>query len=313
MEEGGKAVADAGASGTKTGTSLKQKLSSFYDRRYKQLLIIPVILFLLSFAVIGYNQLAKGEVIGRDVSLKGGVTITITTAAEPQALEHKLAGSFQDVSVRTVTQGGKQVALIVDASATTTEEIAALTHTIESTTGVSRNQYAVQVIGSALGASFFRQALIAVALAFAFMGITVLLYFRNIVPALFVILSAFGDILMPFSLLALLGVKLSTAGLAAFLMLIGYSVDTDILLTTRVLRAKEGTLHDRIVGAFRTGITMTLTALVAVLVGYFVSQSDVIKQIMLVLSVGLVFDIINTWITNAGILRWYLERKQGAH
>ena len=92
-------------------------------------------------------------------------------------------------------------------------------------------------------------------------------------------------------------------------MLIGYSVDTDILLTNRVLRRHGGTVLDRVLGAMQTGMTMTLTALAATSISLFVSKSDVIRQIMFILTVGLVFDMIYTWIQNAGILRWYLERK----
>lgn len=148
-----------------------------------------------------------------------------------------------------------------------------------------------------------------IAIAFLFMSLTVFIYFRNPVPAGFVVLCAFCDIIMPFAVIVLLGVKLSTAGIAAFLMLIGYSVDTDILLTTRVLKGKEGTVFERTVGAMKTGLTMNFTALAAIIVGLLVSQSDVIKQIMLILMIGTIFDPINTWITNAAILRWYLENK----
>jgi preprotein translocase subunit SecF len=94
-------------------------------------------------------------------------------------------------------------------------------------------------------------------------------------------------------------------------MLIGYSVDSDILLTMRVLK-RQGKLEDKLAGAFRTGIIMTSTALAAVLSLWIVStlgQIEVIRDIAAVLFVGLVLDIINTWITNATILKWYAERK----
>jgi len=95
-------------------------------------------------------------------------------------------------------------------------------------------------------------------------------------------------------------------------MLIGYSVDTDILLTTRILKEQEGLLNERIVGAFKTGITMTLTSLLAIVIALFVvkSFSPVLTQIFTILSIGLGFDILNTWITNTSILKWYMEKKK---
>ena len=57
------------------------------------------------------------------------------------------------------------------------------------------------------------------------------------------------------------GMKLSTAGVAAFLMLIGFSVDTDMVLSTRLLKRKEGTVMERIYGATKTVPTMIFTTM----------------------------------------------------
>ena len=42
-------------------------------------------------------------------------------------------------------------------------------------------------------------------------------------------------------------------GIAAFLLLIGYSIDSDILLTTKVLKRRMGTLFERVKSAMKTG------------------------------------------------------------
>ena len=140
--------------------------------------------------------------------------------------------------------------------------------------------------------------------------ILLVLYFKNSPPSLAVIMSAFTDIVVTLAVVNIAGIKLSTAGIAAFLMLIGYSVDTDILLTTRLLKRKEGTMHQRTYNAMKTGLTMTFTTMTAVVIAYFVSPADSIKQIMLIVFIGLVTDIITTWIQTSGLVRMYLERKQ---
>ena len=146
-------------------------------------------------------------------------------------------------------------------------------------------------------------------------GISVILgiiYFIFSIPSFAVILSAFADILMTLVFVNMLGMKISGAGIVAFLMLIGYSVDTDILLTTRLLKRSEGTLNERLFGAFKTGITMTLTSLFAVGAALIIvkSFSIVLSQIFTILLIGLCFDIFNTWITNASIIKWYAERRK---
>ena len=112
---------------------------------------------------------------------------------------------------------------------------------------------------------------------------------------------------MTLTVFNLLGFKISSAGIIAFLMLIGYSVDTDILLTNRVLRRHGESLNRKIWGAFKTGMTMTLTSLLAVIFALIVvgSFSAVLTQIFTILTIGLLFDMFNTWVTNVSIIKWY--------
>jgi len=132
------------------------------------------------------------------------------------------------------------------------------------------------------------------------------------VPSLAVIFSAFADVIMPLAVIDMMGMKISSAGIVAFLMLIGYSVDTDILLTTRVLKRKGDSVNQAIWGAFKTGMTMTLTSLIAVSIGLIIvfSFGSILNQIFTILIIGLAFDILNTWITNVCLIKWYVERRR---
>jgi len=144
--------------------------------------------------------------------------------------------------------------------------------------------------------------------------ILIIIYISYSIPSMAVISCAFADIVMTLFFVDLIGLKVSTAGIIAFLMLIGYSVDSDMLLTTRLTKRSTGfgSNNSRIFGAFKTGMTMTLTSIAAVVIGYLISRSfsDVLSQIFLILAIGLILDIFNTWITNASLLKWYVEHKE---
>lgn len=282
-----------------------------YEHKYEKLLIIPILLLLLAFGIIGTNYFRTGNFIDTDVSLKGGTTLTVFNA--PQAavtdLERALESEFprSDITVRSLTESGRQRGVIIDSSDIDPAKLAEFT---EKELKVTKDDYSIEIIGSTLGQSFFTQAIKAVIYAFVFMAIVIFVIFRSPMPSLYVVLAAFSDIVETWAIMILLGIKLSTAGIAALLMLIGYSVDTDILLTTRVLRRVEGNVFKAVAGALKTGLTMTFASLAAVLVAYFVSSSHTLKQIMLILAIGLVFDIINTWLQNAGLLRLYVKKKE---
>jgi len=293
-------------------------MKKIYEGQYKKLLIIPFMLLLIAILLIGLKAAATGDFINRDVSLKGGVTVTIPTEQKIDILqlEDIISKKFpkNDVSTKSLSQFGTQVGVIIDVDVGEEhreEQIGILIEEIGKVLNrkLTTKDYSVEVVGSSLGASFFREVVTALLIAFLLMAIVVFLYFRTLVPSGAVILAALSDILITLSIVNLLDIKLSTAGIAAFLMLIGYSVDTNILLSTRVLKRKEGTEMERIYGALKTGITMSLTTLIAMTAALIFTQSEIIKQIMIILLIGLLVDLINTWIQNVGILRLYLERK----
>jgi preprotein translocase subunit SecF len=128
------------------------------------------------------------------------------------------------------------------------------------------------------------------------------------VHSLAVIFAALTDILAAMAGMSILGIELTLGSLAALLMLLGYSVDTDILLSTRVLKQREGSLADRIWSSVLTGSTMSLAAIFAFAALYLVSPSSTLDQIAAVIVIGLAADLPITWLGNAFILKWYVER-----
>jgi preprotein translocase subunit SecF len=93
-------------------------------------------------------------------------------------------------------------------------------------------------------------------------------------------------------------------------MIIGYSSDSDILLASSIFKKKDGDLKERLGSSIKTQFTMNLTALVTFVIMFALSSVDAIKQISLVLMIGIFFDLINTWLASASIQRLYSEYKE---
>jgi preprotein translocase subunit SecF len=286
---------------------------NWHDKIYKKLLIIPAIMILFSIIyMISFNS-QNGEFMKRDISLTGGTSITVFEVADVSELELALKNDLPDLVVRTIYElrTNEQKAFIIE----TTADSETAKEVVENYLGkelIEGENADIISTGSIFGEGFYKQLLIAILIAFIFMAIVVFILFKTAVPSLAVIISAFANILMTLVTFNLFGMKMSSAGIVAFLMLIGYSVDTDVLLTTRMIKRKEGTINQRIVGAMKTGITMTLTSLFTFLFALFVvkSFSQELTQIFTVLVIGLSFDLINTWVTNVSILKWYSEAKK---
>ena len=296
-------------------SQLKEKIKYVYEHHYKKILFFPMLLVILSLVQIGAQYATTGEFVHKGISLKGGSLITLTaqTSLSPAELEQFLKQKFSqgDFSVRALrAPAGETLGLSIESDAQQKSEIDDLLSAVKEKIPLQKGEYSVEVIDSSLGNSFFRQTFIALLVAFLLMGVVVFVYFRVPIPSLAVILAAFSDMTVTLAVFNLTGMKLSSAGVAAFLMLIGYSVDTDILLTTRVLKRHEGTVMERVYGSITTGLTMLATTFAAVMIALIFVQSEVIRQIMVILCIGLIVDAFMTWIQNVGVLRLYLERKQ---
>lgn len=294
--------------------AITDTIKTVYVEKYKLLLLIPILLLVFALVQLGYQYSATGSFVKKGVSISGGVTITIidNKAHDIDVLHQQLRQEHpsKDISIKKISDRGEAIGLLIEANLFSKEDIEAFVTSLQTQVGQSRETFNIETTGPSLGESFFRSLIRGLIIAFISMSIVVFLYFRIFVPSFAVITAAASDMLITLAVVNLLGIKLSTAGIVAFLFLIGYSVDTDILLTVRVLKHKEGTYMDRIFSSIKTGLTMTLTSLAAVIVALIFSTSEVISQIMIILIIGLIADIINTWIQNVGILRLYLEHKE---
>ncbi|MEM4336785.1 MAG: protein translocase subunit SecF [Candidatus Woesearchaeota archaeon] len=288
---------------------MNKKIMDFYDKNHKKLLVIPIVILLFSVFVIFNHYFKTGEFINKGVTLKGGSVITIQLNSPTNIIkvknELKLLTN-EDLSVKEFSSStGEQLGMIIE---TTSQDISFIEDFFRKNYDVKTIN--TETIGPSLGKAFFRQAIISVVAAFALMAVVIFIYFRLPIPSIYIIVSALADILFAWAILLLFDIKLSTAGIAALLMLIGYSVDTDILLTTRVLK-RQGSVTEKIFGAFSTGVVMTLSAMAATGIAYLLTPSEILKQIMLILFLGLSADLWNTWLLNSSLLKIYIEKKKG--
>ena len=272
----------------------------FLDKHWKPLTFITIVALILAAGVLVYNQYTKGSVMPRDVELTGGKEIIVegfSYSGDARNIEEQIKGT--DIRVL-----GNSLVVNIDNELDENDVEQQLKDI-----GVE-GEYSKKFIGPSFSETQWKLAQIAIIIAFILMSIVVFILFRTFVPSVGVIFAAITDIVVAMAILSLMDVRLSLPTLAALLMLIGYSVDTDIVLTTEMLKTRGKDVKMRIRTAMKTGLTMTLCALAALFAMYFVSQDPVLQQMATVLIIGLIVDIPATWLTNAGILRWYVNRKE---
>lgn len=274
-------------------------LEKFMDN-YKLLIIVPIIVAIIALSSLAILGIEPG------IDLKGGTMAEVNLNKDMSSPEitSLLQNSLHIEEVKILTNNNRHVTIELSDNV----DVGQFRKALEGVGTVS----SFNTVGPVLSEEAMGQVYWAILFAFIFMAITVILVFKQIVPALAVILSAFLDIVFAAGGMAALKVPLSIASVGALLMLIGYSVDTDIMLTTRLLKRKHGTEVERATEAMKTGLTMSFAAIAAMIVLYIVTvytmpQARTLSEISIVLILGLVADILNTWFLNLGILRKYMD------
>lgn len=289
--------------------NLKKSIKDIYDKiwdNYEKFLIIPIMLLSISGFLLISNYVQNGEFISTGIDFTGGTEITIPVEShDKERMVEVFSRDLDDFNVRTMSSGEEEWVVFETTEVLNQSEIE---NSLKSE-GINASSFSTRSLGAAVSGSFFREAQLAVLAAFIIMSIVIFVAFRSLVPSLAVILSAFTDIVVTIGGMSLFGINLSLGSLAALLMLIGYSVDTDILLSTRLIKRRSGSLKQRNLSAMKTGLTFSLASLTAFTVLLLVSTSSTLDAIASVLMIGLLADIPSTWSQNSIILKNYLEKK----
>ena len=291
-----------------------KKLENFYKNNFKKLLLVPILLILFSCFTI-YETIQKEDfAFYRDVSLKGGISSILeleNVKISNEELQKDLENTFEEntFSIKYFSLEGEIKGFIIDSDL----EEKLLIEFLEKKLNIAIDRdtnYSSNFTHETLSKSFISQTISILIFSIILMSLIVFLYFRNFIPSLAVVISVIFDLVVLIGVLNFLEFKISTAGIGAILMIIGYSIDTDILLTNRLLKDKNPNIFEASFESFKTGNLMSITTIVSLLVALILTNSSVIFEISFILLIGLIIDYISTWIQNLGILLMYFEKKK---
>jgi preprotein translocase subunit SecF len=267
----------------------------------KKMMAVPTSLFAVAAVIVIITFIMTGMPVTPGIDFAGGTAVTIYTDDSKEELE----AYFEGYDLKSIDEGISGGYYLKFGPMSNEEMMAFNDYILEGYPDAGIDQ-----IGANFGATLQAQAFLALLFAFLGMAVVVFIAFRKNLPALTVVFAGVADITITAACMNIFGIELSLATTAALLMLIGYSVDSNILLTTKVLK-RQGNLEEKMEGAFHTGFIMTSTTFCAILAMFIVSligNVPTLYTISAVLLIGLICDLIFTWGFNAGMLKLYISK-----
>jgi len=263
----------------------------------RQLVAIPMALLAVAIVVLTVATALTGLPVALGIEFTGGTEMQVVTGDSPAEITSTFDENVDSITPIAGQTDTYQLTFQADDADPLLEQAEAAGYEVES----------VGERSASFASDSQRQAILGLMVAFGGMAALVALMFRTFIPSIAVIASAFSDIVIPLALMRLFDIELTLGTVAALLMLVGYSVDSDLLLNNHVLR-RRGDFYTSTFRAMRTGVTMTTTSIAAMVVMTVVSYLlgiPLLPDVGLILVFGLLTDLMNTYLLNVSLLRYY--------
>ncbi len=292
-----------------------KKLQGWYSRADGRVLFsVSLVLLLLSSGFLYYNMgrergaKEEGEWFLKGLTLRGGNQLTAEVPLDMEIVPREIESEFRDRGIesevresRSATERRLEIRTGVD---TTEDDIINVLGDI----GIEIEDYSFNKVSPALAEGFWEQSRLALVAAFVFMGVVVFFVFREAAPFIAIIYAVSVDMIAVLAIMQLLQIPLTLASFAGLLLVIGYSVDSDVVLVTRVMKRKKGSIDERTFSAMKTNVAMMITTFSALFVLYIATTAQALREVAIVLMIALAIDFLSTWFGNASIIRWWVER-----
>ncbi|BBL45492.1 preprotein translocase subunit SecF [Nanobdella aerobiophila] len=284
-----------------------EKLLSSIEKNYKKFILISIVLFLLFGSILLYNSFKNGYIINKSITISGGY---ITLINNNHITNTEIYNILNQMNIsKYVLYNTPNIIYIESKNQINETELVNLINS-EYNIQLSPSDISIQQYSSIVGNLIFNQFAQFVIIVMMLSGFIIFLAYRISNVTLNIISTIAFDILGLLTVLSLTGYPIGANGFIAMLMILGFAIDNNVVLSTNIVKEKEKTFLERIKMSFRVGMAMEIIALYALIILYLIVPEPSVKEFSLVLSIGIIFDLLYYLIGNIPIYKYFEHRKE---
>ena len=289
-----------------------------YIKASKFCIIGSLIVILIGFAFLPINKSKTGEILNYDLEFSGGTAVTLTLEDElTNDLDAQICQTVKDaVNVKTV-QSQKVLnsnQLVVKTNELTVQERETLENALKEAYNIS--DYQTQEITASVSKEMKNDAIVAVVVATIFMLLYIAIRFKNVRFGASAVIALLHDVLVVFTVYAVIRLSVGNTFIACMLTILGYSINATIIIFDRIREnmknnqlMKEGldvVVNSSISQTLTRTVNSSLTSFITVFVLYLIGPAS-IKEFTLTLMCGLVCGAYSS-VCITGPIWYYLTR-----
>lgn len=289
--------------------------------------MVSALLLLLGVGAMVYNAATRGEWLNYGIDFSGGTIVQVDFVQPTTVDEIRAAVADEGISGWQITRFGTESEFVIrmpefapGAETSPAEQVGQIFSTQfgEGTFNLTR----VEAVGPRVGAELQERALLAILISFLLTLVYLAFRFEWRFGVAAIIATA-HDILITLGLLALLRTEISVGTVAAFLTIVGYSLNDTIVVFDRIreniaksrLRASFSEIVNRSINETLPRTVLTSGTTLATLFALYLFGGAVIRDFALVLILGVVIGTFSSIFVaspalNAITARWPNEPKK---
>lgn len=263
--------------------------------------------YIMSATLIGIALLAlllRGLSLG--IEFSGGADFQAPTNVTAQSVDSMRSAVEQsdipELADTTVTTLGDNTIRVQTRSLDPETEVPQMRQVIADELGIGTDEVAYNLIGASWGQQITQQGLIALAVFLVLVMLMIWVYFRDLKMSIAAIVALLHDLVLTIGIYALIGFTFTPATLIGMLTILGYSLYDTVVVFDKVrenvkdLRSKpysyataaNSATNQVLIRSINTTIIGVLPVLALTIAGWFFLGTGPLKDLGLVLLVGMV-------------------------
>jgi len=269
------------------------------NSRYKELIIVSLVIFLIAFGSVMYNYIVNGKFFEFSTEITGGYLIVLPSRASLQELNALLSKiNASDYSIYGV--GGN---FYIEARDINSDLLIQELNAI----GISEKEISIQMFSSYVGGIIFNQLSLLLIISTLIISLLIWVRFREKRSVIGIISVILWDMFITLALINLVKLRVGPVGLVTLIGILGFAIDNNIVLSTNVYQERDLSFDDRIKMSLKVGLLMELFVVLVVIPLYLLIDLPIIKEFSLIWLFIVLADSYAYLFLNVPLYRYFEE------
>jgi len=284
------------------------KILSFIENNYKKFLMISMVIFVIFVGTILFNYFKYGYIINKSITISGGYVTLINN--NYHITNPEIQNTLNQMNITDYVLYSTPNIIYIESGKQINETLLINLLNQDYNISLLSTDISIQHYSSLVGNLIFNQFLFFVILAMVLTAFVIFIAFRASKITLNIISTILFDIIGLLAILSITKYPIGANGFIGMLMILGFAIDNNVVLSTNIVKEKEKPFIERVRMSFRVGMLMEIIALYTLLLLYFIVPEPSVDEFAFVLSVAIILDLLYYLIGNIPLYKYFEAKKE---